>query len=613
MVFDLLHNAALVFAVCWLHSLVSRRFPPDTWAGQLLSGTVFALATVAAMMTTILLAPGLWLWTDAGAAVVAAAAASVGPIAGGLAALAGALYQGWMGGLAAGGAIVNLGLAFAAGEAARRLLARRGREPDWRAGLLLGLLVYGVGSWQQLHFHLRSEVAPTPGFFLAVVAVMAPLTALLVLQLSYVARKERLERRVTWLAHHDLLTGLPNRHRALELLEEMADRPGAALLYLRGLPLYNETLGSEVGDFLLRAAAERLREAAPAGGFAARTGGLEFLVAAPGGEVGAAAAAQTALAALAEPVPWGDKLLALDPVGGYAGAGEASEEGQALLRRAALALEAAREAPSTDLVPFDATLERRVQESLALKEALAQALAREELEVVYQPYLVLGEGEVRGVEALVRWRHPEYGLLGPEQFLAAAVHSGLITRVGAWVLERAALRFEELRRAGLDPPELAVNLALVELADRRLPERIAGILERTGLPAERLSLELSEVETARRPDTVLATAERLRAMGVRLAVDHFGAAQVSPLLLRALRPALVKVDRRYLAGDAADRRLAGALVGLARALDAPALALGVEEEATARACRELGFTLAQGYLYTRPLAAEELSAWLAAR
>ena len=448
---------------------------------------------------------------------------------------------------------------------------------------------------------------------------------LLVRAIRYAIERKSGERRLAALAMSDALTGLPNRallleraQRALDRMPAAGGRVGLLFLDLDRFKLVNDSLGHQAGDELLVAVAERLRRVTGDRGTVARFGGDEFAVLCEHlrepADLDVLAAALSA--ALAEPLrvagqevfPGGSIGLAL-----ARGHGDSPER---LLREADAAMYRAKR-NGRDSARYDEALLADAGHALRSEGELNHALRRGELVVHYQPQVALAGGRtLAGVEALVRWRHPERGLVGPDEFLGTAEDSGLIRRLGAWVLAEACRQHAVWRAQGLGGGALtmAVNVSPRELADEAFVARVAAALAEHDLPAAALCLEVPE-SVLRDGGAVPLRLRALRDLGVRIAVDDFGAGWSSLSGLSPFPADALKIDRRVVAGMATDpqaRHVVAAVVGLARSLGLQPIAEGVETHELARALAGLGVEVAQGHAFSAACSAPAIEALLAA-
>ena len=424
---------------------------------------------------------------------------------------------------------------------------------------------------------------------------------------------EALHRAVDEATHqalHDSLTGLPNRALFLDRLghaQARAQRAAGrfALLFIDvdDFKLVNDGLGHLVGDRLLAQAGERICGAVRAPDTVARLGGDEFAVLledVTGDD--AASTAQRVLDALTQPfrLPGGHTVHVGASVGLLAGDGRDAPSPEELLRDADVAMYHAKSAGKGRVVVFEPGMRLRLQARTELEHELRRAVERDELVVHYQPVVDLDRGRVTGVEALLRWQHPRRGLVPPGEFVPLAEDTGLIVPLGAHVLRTAC---RDLARWS-EPLVVSVNLSPRQLEDPALLETVRGALRDSGLPAERLVLEITESLLVQEVEGSTCRLEALKGLGVRLAVDDFGTGYSSLAYLSRLPVDTLKIDRAFVAGITSGRspgRLAGAIIALAQSLDLSTVAEGVETAEQAAALQAQGASVVQGFAYSPPV------------
>ncbi|MET0817294.1 MAG: EAL domain-containing protein, partial [Solirubrobacteraceae bacterium] len=441
-----------------------------------------------------------------------------------------------------------------------------------------------------------------------------------------VTERHRSEERLAHLAYHDALTGLPNRRNVEEQLGRdlaRARREGdaVAVLYLDldHFKLVNDSLGHDAGDNALREAAKRISGVVRAGDLVARLGGDEFVLVLPGlsadvaeAEAAAEGAAAKVLAALDVPLTVAGEEFQLGASIGIALGPAQGQDAGALLRHADVAMYQAKRSGRSASVLYRAQVEDH-RDKLTLTARLRRALAEDEFVLHYQPVHDLTTGRLRGVEALVRWRDPAAGLIAPGAFIPHAEETGLITRIGAWVIEAACAQAARWSALGF-APMMAFNASPRELRDEGYVARIAAALERHGLPAHQLMIEV--VESAMTgSDRVLAVLHELHDLGVMLALDDFGTDHSSLSRLRELPVHVLKVDRSFLRGVPGDPQGAAivqAIATLGGGLDMHVVAEGIETAAQQAFAAEAGCQYGQGFHLARPMPAVEVTALLAA-
>ena len=427
------------------------------------------------------------------------------------------------------------------------------------------------------------------------------------------------------LAHqalHDGLTGLPNRKMLLEHLRRLlavADSDGtivaALFVDLDNFKLINDTLGHHVGDELLRLVASRLRDSLrltsrgdrPLADTVARFGGDEFVLVAMGlhSQSEALKIADRIASGFVQPFVIAGERLFVSASIGVATANERSTP-DSLIRDADAAMYHAKAHGRARSALFDDEMRGRLLDRLSRESELRQALERHELTLYYQPMFSIQHGSIVGAESLVRWQHPDRGLLAADQFIPLAEETGLIAEIDHWVLREACRQLQEWRWLRTQPMEitLSVNLSARHVQDSGFPDRLAAVLRESGVDPRSISLEITESVLIESSDSPVAVLEGLRALGPRLILDDFGTGYSSLSYLRRFPLDAVKLDRSFVAGigqPGRDRELVGALLHLAEVLGLEVVAEGVETEEQLASLAELGCPLAQGYHLGRPM------------
>jgi diguanylate cyclase (GGDEF)-like protein len=424
------------------------------------------------------------------------------------------------------------------------------------------------------------------------------------------ALRER-ETRIRHQAEHDQLTGLPNRVTLERWLQGKLDtgepEAGLVLIGLRRLPEIINTLGHEVGDGVVVAAADRIADAVGIDGNVARVAETVFAVTVfDHADERVNAVARRVHDAFDIPFAVGDLAIDLDAAIGTATFPDDAGNARQMLQHADVALYAAQQSEAR-VVAYDPARDPHRPERLSLMGELRRAIETDALTLVFQPKIDITTGRVHGAETLVRWTHPRHGPLSPAQFIPLAEETGTIRFLSRWVLRHAIARLAAWRAAGLDL-KLAVNLSVRDLGDRTLPEHVSDLLLQADVPPDRLTLEITESAVMRDPDAALQVLERLAALGIDLSVDDFGVGQSSFSYLRRLPVAELKIDQSFvrpLAASADDRSIVRAIVELARALGMRVVAEGVEDADSLQLLASFGCDGAQGYFIARPLAAAQ--------
>ena len=450
-------------------------------------------------------------------------------------------------------------------------------------------------------------------------------------EIAVLAREfDRMVERVGRLAYCDPLTGLPNRehaHRCLRAALAAAHDHGQmlAVMYidLDNFKRINDTLGHGIGDEVLVTASERLRKILRSNqdrtadllsidrdAGLARLGGDEFLVVLPAvrSSDDAARVAERLIGTLDDPMPLSKHTIVITPSIGIAIAPTDGTDAGVLLRHADLAMYFCKRRAPGSYAFFDASMNEGVLQRYTIESKLRGALERGELSLHYQPQISMSSGDVTGMEALLRWTHPELGAVPPNEFVPIAEATGLIVPIGEWVLRKACAQAKQWRDEGLAVPRISVNVASQQFALHNFVAQIAAILAETGLANTVLELEITESMIMLEETRVARMLDELHALGVSIAIDDFGTGYSNFQRLRRLAIDRLKLDRSFirdLGNDTDDRAIAAGILSMARSLEVEVVAEGVESFAQFRFLQENQCAQCQGFLLSRPLPANE--------
>jgi diguanylate cyclase (GGDEF)-like protein/PAS domain S-box-containing protein len=431
--------------------------------------------------------------------------------------------------------------------------------------------------------------------------------------------RKRAEDRIHFMANHDALTGLPNR----TLLK---DRLAQAVLYaqrydrwatvvfidLDNFKVVNDSLGHNAGDELLKVVADRMVRCVRATDTVVRLGGDEFVILLfdqPKNVDLISATLQTIRAAIAEPICVEGRNLQVMSSIGIANYPKDGIDADALIANADAAMYRAKEMGRDNFQFYTPELNTKVHEKLVLQEELRNAIARSEFLLLYQPQVDLRTGRVFAVEALIRWRHPSLGIVSPDKFIPMAEESGLIVTIGDWVLHEACRQNKVWQDAGMPHLTMSVNVSARQFGDKNLVRRVAHSLEKSGLEAQYLELELTESLIMQDVEAAIATMKELQTLGVRLSIDDFGTGYSSLAALKSFPVTRLKIDKSFitdLVTNENDRAVTTAVISLGQKLNLRVIAEGVETEDQMAFLRENNCDEMQGYHFSRPVPAGEI-------
>ena len=428
------------------------------------------------------------------------------------------------------------------------------------------------------------------------------------------------EEQVQFLAYYDALTGLPNRtllrdRLAQALASARRRREKVALLFLDvdRFKTINDSLGHSAGDLLLKEVAKRLKSWAREQDTVARLGGDEFIVVLTGvtDASGAAIAADRLMKVMSTEFTVQGHLLSTSCSLGISVFPDHGSDAEALIKNADAAMYCAKENGRNNFQFFTQEMNNKAVERLTLESSLRLAIDREELFLVYQPQWDVTTGKITGAEALLRWRHPELGLISPDRFIPIAENSGLIVPIGEWVLRTACAQARQWQDQGLPPLPIAVNVSAVQFRQQSFPELVRKVLGETGLAAECLELELTESLLLSAADATLSMLHKLKRMGVKLSIDDFGTGYSSLSYLNQLPVYKLKIDRSFVRDitvDPDDAAITGTIISMAKNLNLKVIAEGVENEQQMSFLRQHDCDEVQGYYFSRPLEVGDFSA-----
>jgi diguanylate cyclase (GGDEF)-like protein/PAS domain S-box-containing protein len=513
-------------------------------------------------------------------------------------------------------ALTGYELADAVGKNPRFLSAGRSSPEDYAA---MWLSIREKGYWQGEIWDRRKDGGIYPKWMsVSVIRDDAGEIRYHIAHFTDISVERAAEEKLHHIAHHDSLTGLPNRFslsgriaQALALARRDGGRVALLFIDLDRFKLVNDTLGHHVGDELLIEVAKRLQESVRDSDVVARLGGDEFVIMLTGIEHSASVAvvAEKIVLAVGSPYVIEGHDLYTSPSIGIAVFPTDGETGDVLMKNADAAMYHAKNAGRNNFQFFDVKMNQVAVERLSIEHSLRQALARDEFCLYFQPIIDVASGRVVEVEALIRWLHPQQGMIPPIKFIGIAEETGLIQPIGEWVFWSACRMLAEFREAGLVGVKMGINISAMQMRNDNLPILARGAIQALNLNPQDLVFEITESVAMQRPEETVAILDLLHNMGIKLAIDDFGTGYSSLSYLKMFPIDHIKLDRSFveeIGQDGGSSVICDATIGLAHNLGLKLVAEGVETEAQFDYLRERACDLVQGYLFSRPVPAKEV-------
>ena len=436
-----------------------------------------------------------------------------------------------------------------------------------------------------------------------------------------VTEKKKAEERIESLAHFDQLTGLPNHtllndrfKYALSLAQRSGEKLAVMYLDLDHFKNINDTLGHNLGDQLLMEVATRIKATLREEDTVSRQGGDEFILILPGTDApGAAHVATKLMGSVSQSYQVGQHELAITPSIGIAIYPNDGKDIETLMKNADTAMYRVKQISRNDFRFFTPEMQAHSARTAQLMNALRYALARNEFQLHYQPQLSIQDGHVVGAEALLRWMHPEMGMISPAEFIPIAEDSGQIMQIGEWVLRTAAKQMKSWIDSGLPPMVMAVNISSVQFRQPNIADLVTGILDEINLPHEYLELELTEAVAMGDPQAAIEVMDKLYEHGIRLSIDDFGTGYSSLSYLKKFKVYKLKIDQSFvrdITDDPEDKAIVSAIINMASTLGIKTIAEGVETSGQLAFLRLQGCDEVQGYYFSKPVPAEEFEVFV---
>jgi len=434
-----------------------------------------------------------------------------------------------------------------------------------------------------------------------------------------ISARKKAQEQLYFMAHHDQLTSLPNRlffadrlSQAQALAKREKHQCGILYLDLDRFKIINDTLGHAVGDLLLQEVGKRLRSCVREVDTVARIGGDEFSIVLVNLNhiVDAEQVATKILKALAKPVQADEHELFITTSIGISIYPHHDDNPEGLLKKADAAMYQAKAQGRNNYQVYDHSMDQDAEKRMTLENGMRRAIEREEFRIFYQPKINSVSGEITALEALIRWEHPELGMLSPADFIALAEETGLIIPIGEWVMRRACQDNQRWQEEGLPKVRVAVNLSGYQLQAKNFVSTVATVLKETGLSGDCLEFEVTETVIMQNPDFAVSILTQLRDMGIHISIDDFGTGYSSLAHLKRFSVNTLKIDRTFVRDiekNSTDAAITSAIISMGNSLDLKVIAEGVETEGQFDMLKEKHCDEMQGYLFSKPVPVEEVA------
>jgi diguanylate cyclase (GGDEF)-like protein/PAS domain S-box-containing protein len=433
-----------------------------------------------------------------------------------------------------------------------------------------------------------------------------------------ITARKKAQEQLYFMAHHDQLTSLPNRmffadrlRQAQALAKRDKQKCGVLYLDLDRFKIINDTLGHAVGDALLQEVGNRLRSCVREVDTVARIGGDEFSIVLVNlnNAVDAEQVATKILKSLARPVMVDEHELFITTSIGVSIYPTDDDNPEALLKKADAAMYQAKAHGRNNFQVYDPTMDLDAERRMTLESGMRRAIEHDEFRIVYQPKIDAASGQITALEALIRWEHPEFGLLSPAEFISLAEETGLIIPIGEWVMRRACRDNYQWQEQGLPKVRVAVNLSGYQLQAKNFVDSVKKVLDETGLAGDYLEFEITETVVMQNPEFAVAILTQLRDMGIHISIDDFGTGYSSLVHLKRFSVNTLKIDRTFVRDieiNSTDEAITSAIISMGNSLNLKVIAEGVETEGQFEMLKEKHCDEMQGYLFSKPVAVENV-------